>query len=333
MWSGSVAGMKTLVFDSSALISLSETCSLSALDFLKKKSGVRFLAPESVHAETVETPLKIRKYSYSALRIKRLFDAGVVERGSADAAQTREIMKASNNLFFVGGRALKLIQEGEAACVAVMKQDAEAKFLAIDEKTLRLLVEAGGDTAVDRQLSESRGGAHGGDGRKLAALPVELEKGPDIDVGHAVAIGRQEGGVAEIASDASEPATRHRLLAGLRQRDLPAYLGVRVVDLDLACAERDGDVAVADLVGREVLADGVALEPEAEHELRVPVVGVRLHDVPEDGPPPDLDHRLGAKLGLLAKSRPQASGQDGNLHVPLELITRKRPWDRAARPL
>src|SRR5207253_3436567 len=38
----------------------------------------------------------------------------------------------------------------------------------------------------------------------------------------------------------------------------------------------------------------------AEHELVEAVVGIALHDVPEERAPAHLDHRLGTKLRLLA---------------------------------
>lgn len=156
---------KTLVLDSSALISLSETCNAAALAFVKERCGVRLLAPESVFKETVETPSRIRKYGFSALRIKRLFDGGVVEAKKTDGAFVEELLSISNSLFSVGGRPLKLIQEGEAACVALMKQQG-AKFLAIDEKTLRLLVEA--PLKLRRLLQEEYEQEIEADGRRLA---------------------------------------------------------------------------------------------------------------------------------------------------------------------
>ncbi|MFH1199775.1 MAG: hypothetical protein V1708_01780 [Candidatus Micrarchaeota archaeon] len=133
---------KTLVFDSSTLISLSETCSTAALGFLKKRSGVRLAAPQAVYEESVGTPSRTHKFGFSALRIKRLFSNGVIEVPAGDLRQeTDAILQECNSLLAVGGRPLKLIHEGEAACIALL-QKTGAQHLAIDEKTLRLMVES-----------------------------------------------------------------------------------------------------------------------------------------------------------------------------------------------
>ena len=75
-------------------------------------------------------------------------------------------------------------------------------------------------------------------------------------------------------------------------------------------SQGDGEIVVHRLVVEEVLLDHVAAIAEAEHELAEAVVGVVLHDVPEDRPPAHLDHRLGPELGLLAQSRSQSSATE-----------------------
>lgn len=130
--------MNTLVLDSSALISLSESCVVSALRFLRKSA--RFIAPESVFDESVENPLKIKQYGFSALRIKRLFFEKVVDEVPAAAARSQEVLSLANSLMLVDGRPLELIQLGEADCLGlVLSGNADA--VVIDEKTLKLLVE------------------------------------------------------------------------------------------------------------------------------------------------------------------------------------------------
>ena len=39
-----------------------------------------------------------------------------------------------------------------------------------------------------------------------------------------------------------------------------------------------------------------------------------LHDVPQNGPSADFDHRLGFEVGLLAEVGPESPGQDHGFH-------------------
>jgi len=135
--------MKTIIFDSSTLISFSETCLINALYFLKENASVKFLATPAVQREVVATPMGIRRFEFSALRIKKLFDDHVVEALTTPnlKAQTQKVLSLSNNLFFVHGHPLPLVQLGEAECVAAF-EGASINAMAVDEKTVRSLIEA-----------------------------------------------------------------------------------------------------------------------------------------------------------------------------------------------
>ena len=77
---------------------------------------------------------------------------------------------------------------------------------------------------------------------------------------------------------------------------------------DRACrvTEFDREVVLHFVVPEEVLANALALVPQADDEVGVPVRGVSLHDVPENRTIADFDHRLGTILGLLPQSCPHA---------------------------
>ena len=68
-------------------------------------------------------------------------------------------------------------------------------------------------------------------------------------------------------------------------------------------AKANSEVTVHGFVVQEVILDHVAAISEAENELAHSVVGVHLHDVPQDGTPPDLHHGFWAEFGLFPKSR------------------------------
>lgn len=135
--------MALLVCDSSSLISLNEACLLGSLGFLKRACGAEFLIPPEVMSETVQRPLKIRQYEYSAIRLNHLLQEGTLKLAEFPDTRnlTNELLARSNSLFSLAGRPLKLVHRGEAECIAVYKR-AGAHALLIDEKTTRMLLES-----------------------------------------------------------------------------------------------------------------------------------------------------------------------------------------------
>lgn len=131
----------SIVCDSSSLISFSDTCNIDVLRFLKQK-GARFFVPPGVNFEIIKNPLHIRRYQFSAVRLKKILDDGVLELASPESLlqKTADFLDASNNLFFARDKFLPLVQQGEAECVAAYRE-VGAKALLVDEKTTRLLIE------------------------------------------------------------------------------------------------------------------------------------------------------------------------------------------------
>jgi hypothetical protein len=138
--------MKTrdILCDSGSLISLTAACLDHLLYFFHENYHVRFIIPPSVEAESVTRPLEsnLRKYLFSAVRIKNAIEDGVVVKVDADiSAQTTKLMDAANNLFFARGKPLRLIQQGETEMVALAKT-LGVEYILIDERTTRMLIEA-----------------------------------------------------------------------------------------------------------------------------------------------------------------------------------------------
>ena len=67
---------------------------------------------------------------------------------------------------------------------------------------------------------------------------------------------------------------------------------------------------------------------------RVAVVGVVAHDVPQDRPVADLDHRLGHRLAVLAQPEAAATAEQDDLHRSAQATRRRRSGSgrRGARP-
>lgn len=135
--------MAVIVCDSSSLISLNEACLLGSLRFLKQRAGAEFLVPPEVFGETVQRPLKIRRYEYSAMRLNHLLQEGTLKQVAYPdtRASTQRLLQLANEIFWVEGRPLKLVQRGEAECLAVYGR-AGGRGLLMDEKTTRLLLES-----------------------------------------------------------------------------------------------------------------------------------------------------------------------------------------------
>src|SRR5258708_10516251 len=64
----------------------------------------------------------------------------------------------------------------------------------------------------------------------------------------------------------------------------------------------------------KVIFDHVALVPETEDEVLMPVGRVGFHDVPKDRTISNRQHGLGTKLGFFAQASAFASAQNDNFH-------------------
>jgi len=135
---------RDVIVDAGVLISLTSSCLDNLLYFFAEKYNLRFIIPPSVEKEAVTVPLKknIRKYLFSAIRIKNAIDAGVVVVVDAKLEEdTKNLMKTANSIFFVRGRPLHLIHKGETEMLILAKQ-LGVEYVLMDERTTRILIEA-----------------------------------------------------------------------------------------------------------------------------------------------------------------------------------------------
>ncbi len=139
---GDFAGMKTIVFDSGPLISMTTNNLLSTLERLKEQYKGKFILPESVKNELVDDPLRTKKFMFEAMQIQRLISRGVFDvlADSETKQLTLELLRLANNCFAAKGKPIQIVHYGEMAAIAAAKLlDAEA--LAMDERITRELVE------------------------------------------------------------------------------------------------------------------------------------------------------------------------------------------------
>ncbi|MEM4389763.1 MAG: hypothetical protein QXG98_03795 [Candidatus Micrarchaeia archaeon] len=132
----------SVVCDSSALISLTDSCFLPLLYELKKHMRGAFLITPTVRYESIEHPMKIREHAMAALRLLNAERDGVIQTVTKELKSEREeILRITNNLFLINGRPLNLVQAGEAEALALAVETGVRDIL-IDERTTRMLIEA-----------------------------------------------------------------------------------------------------------------------------------------------------------------------------------------------
>ncbi|MBU0532015.1 hypothetical protein KKB44_00820 [Candidatus Micrarchaeota archaeon] len=135
---------RDILCDSSVLISLTSACLDNLLHFFAERNDVRFIIPPSVEYETVTRPMKnnLRKYLFSAMRIKDAINDGVVVIVDAKVEdRTRRVMDLANNMFFIRGKPLRLLHFAESEMLALAKK-LDIEYILIDERTTRMLMEA-----------------------------------------------------------------------------------------------------------------------------------------------------------------------------------------------
>jgi hypothetical protein len=143
--------MKAIIFDSGTLITLSMSGLLDELRELKKKFDGKFMITSGVRKEIVEKPIKISKFKLGALRLKQLIDDKVLEFPEALGLdideinrKEKEILNISNRVFFRDGYPIKIIDMGEASCLAlseVLSKKGIKNIISIDERTTRVFCE------------------------------------------------------------------------------------------------------------------------------------------------------------------------------------------------
>lgn len=143
--------MKVLIFDTSSLITLSMNCLTSILSDLKKNFSGKFIIPEDVKNEAIDRPLNIKKFKLGALRIKSLLDDKILEMPESVGISKEEVkkkcsevMRKVNNSYFARGEFMHIIDNGEAACLALSylcQERGIENVLVVDERTTRMLSE------------------------------------------------------------------------------------------------------------------------------------------------------------------------------------------------
>jgi hypothetical protein len=143
--------MKVIVFDAGTLITLSMNGLLYVLKNLKKNFNGHFLITEDVKKEVIDTPIKMKRFELEALRVKSLFNEGILELPDKIGIDNKivrekgyEVMDMTNSFFKSHRKPLKILHIGESSSLALSKilnGKGIENVIAIDERTTRVLIE------------------------------------------------------------------------------------------------------------------------------------------------------------------------------------------------
>ncbi len=132
-----------IVFDSGVIISFSETCFLPLLRPLKEDIG-EFIITKGVKNECVDRVRNNMRLKLSSLRIEDQINGYVfdVYEGNKELTEkTNKILSITNSIFTIHNRPLKIVDFGEAECLALLGLT-KATCIAVDERTTRMLIES-----------------------------------------------------------------------------------------------------------------------------------------------------------------------------------------------
>ncbi|MEM4625558.1 MAG: hypothetical protein QXJ28_02230 [Candidatus Pacearchaeota archaeon] len=143
--------MKALIFDAGSLISLSMNSMLEELRSLRKAFNGVFLITEDIEHEIVERPIKVPKYKLNAMNLKLLINERIIDfpdslniNRKVVSTETSRVLEITNSIFNFQNRKIKIIDKGEASCLAlsmILNKKGIENLVVIDERTTRMLYE------------------------------------------------------------------------------------------------------------------------------------------------------------------------------------------------
>ena len=134
--------MKSIVFDTGPIISLTTNNLLGLLNGLKESYKGNFYITEAVKRELVERPLMTKKFKFEALQVLRSINAGVLEIFDSKELRkkTFHLLDLANKCFSAQGNFIQIVHFAEISGVVVsILNDSEA--FVVDERNMRLLIE------------------------------------------------------------------------------------------------------------------------------------------------------------------------------------------------
>ena len=130
--------MKSLVFDTSSVVTIVTNDLLWVLKSLKEKFNGEFYIPTSVKYELVDKPLKTKLFKLEAIMVdKAILDGELIVH---EPLNVDDLLIHTNAIFSVNGKPLHILDRGEIEALALVLR-LQADAYVVDERTMRLLIE------------------------------------------------------------------------------------------------------------------------------------------------------------------------------------------------
>lgn len=130
--------MRSLVFDTSSIISLAMNDLLWLLSSMKEKFNGNFYIPSSVKTELVDMPIKTKKFKLEAIMINKVINEGGLE--VYPSLNVDDLLIHVNTIYSVDGRPLHIVDKAEVEALALTLR-LQADSYVVDERTMRLVIE------------------------------------------------------------------------------------------------------------------------------------------------------------------------------------------------
>ncbi len=134
--------MRSIVFDSGPIISLTTNNLLWILKPLKERYKGHFHITNAVKKELVDRPLQTKKFKFEALQVMKCIREGIFEVVSNKEImqQTEKLLSLANNIFSAFGHNIQIVHRAEIAGIAC-SLFFKGQAMVIDERTTRVLIE------------------------------------------------------------------------------------------------------------------------------------------------------------------------------------------------
>ena len=115
--------MRTIIFDTGSIISLTLNNLTWVLDPLKKQYGGKFLVCNEAKKELIDNPLRMKRYEFEAMQTASYFRSNVLEMVYNEEIRKKAelLLKLANNCYTIKGSPITIVQradmEGLAACI------------------------------------------------------------------------------------------------------------------------------------------------------------------------------------------------------------------------
>ncbi len=130
--------MKSIVVDTSSLISISTNCLLWVLDALKNK--INFYVTKGVVEESINHALKIERFRLSGVRLLKRLCEGTLDYIEYDVPLANSLTSLANSIFFAWGKPLRIVHPGEMGAISAALKNKINYFL-IDERITGMLID------------------------------------------------------------------------------------------------------------------------------------------------------------------------------------------------